>query len=132
VNERLLRAALAIGAFIDGAIAVITLFFQPWVGPLSDIPTKDPAFTAFAGGEFLVVTVIYLLILRDLGRYWPLLWVVALDQLLAVVLPAEQIASGNVVATWKTIGPLPLSAILAACYVWGAVSMANPRRTKSS
>jgi hypothetical protein len=131
VNERVLRVALAVGAFIDGAIAVVALFFQPWVGPLSDIPAKDPAFTAFAGGEFLIVALVYLLILRDLKRYWPLLWLVALDQLLAVVLPAEQIASGNVVASWKTIAPMPLSALLAVIYVWGAVTESQTAAPRS-
>jgi hypothetical protein len=121
MNDRILRIALVIGAVIDGGIAIVCLFFQPLSGPLTDIPVKDPAFATFAGGEFLVVALLYLLILRNLERYRLLLWIVALDQVLAIVLPAQEIARGNIVATWKTIGPMPLSALLAAAYVWGAV-----------
>jgi hypothetical protein len=122
MTERLLRVALAIGALVDGGIAVFTLFFQQLLGPLFDIPAKDPALTSLAGGEFLVVALVYLLILRDLERYRPLLWLVALDQVLAIVLPAEEIARGNMLGTWKTIAPFALNALLAATFVWGAAS----------
>jgi hypothetical protein len=51
-----------------------------------------------------------------------LLWLIALDQAFAAILPAYEIARGHVVATWKTIGPIPFNAALAAIYVAGARS----------
>lgn len=123
MKERLLRVALAIGAIADGGIAVFALFFQASLGPLFDIPTKDPAVTTLLGGEFLVVALVYLLILRNFERYRPLLWLVALDQVLAIVLPAQEIARGNMLGTWKTIGPFALNALLAATFVWGAIAV---------
>jgi hypothetical protein len=122
MRERLLLIALAIGALVDGGVAVFALFFQPLLGPLFDVPAKDAAMTTLLGGEFLVVALVYLLLLRDLERYRPLLWLVALDQVLAIALPAQEIARGNMLGTWKTIGPFPLNALLAATFVWGALS----------
>ncbi len=115
--ERLLRIALAIGALVDATVAILALFFQPLLGPLLDVPTKDPALTTIAGGEYVVVTAIYLVLLRDLERYRALLWLVALDQFFAAALPGYEIARGHVAATWKTIGPIPFNAILCAIYL---------------
>jgi len=120
-----LRAALAIGALVDAGVAILALFFQPLLGPLFDIPTKDPALTTIAGGEYVVVTLIYVLILRDTRRFAPFLWLVALDQFFAAVIPAWEISRGHVVATWKTIGPIPLNLILATVY--GLAARTRPR-----
>lgn len=117
---RLLRVAVAIGALVDATVAILALFFQPLLGPLLDVPTKDPALTTIAGGEYVVVTAIYVAILRDLERYRALLWLVALDQTFAAALPAYEIARGHVVATWKTIGPIPFNLALAIAYAIGA------------
>jgi hypothetical protein len=127
VPASLLRGALALGAFIDLVVAILALFFQPLLGPLFDIPTKDPALTTIAGGEFVVVFLIYVVLLRELERYRVLLWVVALDQLCAAVLPGIEIARGNVVASWKTLGPIPVSLALAATYALGARERTNER-----
>ncbi len=121
----MLRAALAIGALVDAGVAILALFFQPLLGPLFDIPTKDPALTTIAGGEYVVVTLIYVLILRDTRRFAPFLWLVALDQFFAAVIPAWEISRGHVVATWKTIGPIPLNLILATVY--GLAARTRPR-----
>jgi hypothetical protein len=120
VPDRILRIAVAIGAVIDAGVAILALFFQPLLGPLLDVPTKDPALTTIVGGEYVVVTLIYVALLRDLERYRGLLWLIALDQLFAAVLPAYEIARGHVAATWKTIGPIPVNVLLAALYVVGA------------
>jgi hypothetical protein len=120
VTSRLLRIAIAIGALVDASVAILALFFQPLLGPLLDVPTKDPALTTIAGGEYVVVTLIYIVLLRDLERYRALLWLVALDQAFAAVLPAYEIARGHVAQTWKTVGPIPFNAALAAIYVFGA------------
>jgi len=123
--ETLLRVAIAIGGLVDITVAVLALFFQPLLGPLFDIPTKDPALTTIAGGEYLVVTALYLLLLRDLPRYRGLLWLVALDQFLAALLPGIEIARGHVVATWKTLGPIPLNLALAVVYIIAAARPAD-------
>jgi hypothetical protein len=122
VWERVLRIAIAVGLLVDATVAILALFFQPLLGPLLDVPTKDPALTTIAGGEYVVVASIYAVLLRDLKRYRVLLWLIALDQAFAAILPAYEIARGHVVATWKTIGPIPFNAALAAIYVVGARS----------
>jgi hypothetical protein len=118
--NRVLQIAVAIGLCVDAGVAILCFFFQQQLGPLLDIPLKDPALTTIAGGEYVVVTLVYALILRDPKRYHPLLWVIALDQAFGVALPALEIARGHVAATLKTIGPMPFDALLAAIYVWGA------------
>jgi len=118
---KFLRIAIAIGALVDTGVAVLALFFQSLLGPLFDIPTKDPALTTIAGGEYIVVTLVYVLVLRDLERYRALLWLIALDQLFAGLIPALEISRGNVVATWKTIGPIPFNLLLAAIYTSAAL-----------
>jgi hypothetical protein len=119
--ERLLRVAVAIGAVVDTTVAILALFFQQQLGPLFDIPLKDPALTTIAGGEYVVVTLIYVLVLRDFERYRALLWLLALDQFFAATLPALEILRHNVAATPKTIGPIPFNALLAIVYAVGAM-----------
>lgn len=105
-------------------VAVIALFFQAQLGPLFDIPLKDPALTTIAGGEYIVVALIYVLVFREPERYRSLLWLCMLDQAFAALLPAIEIGRGNVVATIKTLGPIPLNALLAVVYFWGARRLA--------
>lgn len=124
---RLLRIALVLGAVVDATVAILAIFFQPLLGPLFDVPTKDPALTTIAGGEYVVVTLIYVMLLRDTKRYAPLLWLAALDQLFAGLIPAWEISRGHVVATWKTIGPIPLNLILAATFALAARSHATTK-----
>jgi uncharacterized membrane protein len=119
--DRFIRTALAIGALVDATVAILAIFFQPLLGPLLDVPTKDPALTTIAGGEYVVVTLIYLALLRDFERYRGLLWLVALDQFFAAVIPAYAISRGQVIASWKTIAPIPFNALLAAIYVFAAL-----------
>jgi hypothetical protein len=111
-----LRAVVAIGLCVDTAVAILALCFQPLLGPLFDIPVRDPALTTIAGGEYVVVALMYALVLREPERFHPLLWLCSLDQTFAALLPALEIGRGNVVATWKTIGPIPLNGLLAVSY----------------
>jgi hypothetical protein len=124
--ERFLRIAIALGALVDASVAILALFFQSLLGPLFDIPTKDPALTTIAGGEYVVIALLYVALLRDLERYRNLLWLIALDQFFAAVLPAYEIARGHVVLTWKTVGPIPFNALLAAIYAIAARQRARP------
>jgi hypothetical protein len=116
----ILRIALALGALTDVFVAVVMLFFQPFAGPILDIPTKDPAIATFAGCELLVVALVYLALLRDPVRFRPLLYIVALDQIIAAAWPAFEIWRGDVVATWKTLGPIPFNLALVTIYLFGA------------
>jgi hypothetical protein len=120
VFERIVRVGLIIGGIVDAGVAIMSFFFQGLLGPLLDFPVKDPALTTIAGGEFLIVACLYALLLRDLERFRPLLWLVALDQLFAGALVAYTIAIGEVAATPKTIGPIPLNVALAAIFVIAA------------
>ena len=119
---KILRIALVLGAIVDATVAILALFFQPLLGPLFDVPTKDPALTSIAGGEYVVVTFIYVMLLRDTKRFAPLLWLVALDQFFAAAIPGLEISRGHVVATWKTIGPIPFNLALALVYALAARS----------
>jgi hypothetical protein len=121
-RERVVWIAVVVGLCIDGGVALISLLFQGALEPLFDIPLKDPAMTTIAGGEYVVVALVYALFLRDPRRYHPLLWLLALDQGLAASLPLLEMLRGHVVATYKTIGPIPISLILAAIYCWGAAT----------
>lgn len=125
----LLRIALAIGFLVDFSVAILALFFQSAMGPLLDIPLKDPAATTIAGGEFVVVSLVYLAVLRAPLRYRALLFVLFLDQLFAIALPAYEIGRGNVVATWKTVGPMPGNALLAAIYLFALFRLRPVDRT---
>lgn len=116
-----LRIALVIGFAIDAYVAVLALFAQGLIEPLLDLPVRDPALTTIAGGEFAVVAWVYAFAFREPRRYRALLWLCALDQLFAVVLPALAIVHGQIPATPKTLGPLPLQLALAAIFVFGAM-----------
>jgi hypothetical protein len=116
----LLRVALAIGFCIDFFVGVLALVAQPLLLPLLDIPVKDPAVTTIAGGELIVAACIYAIVLSDVRRWRPLLWLCAFDQTFGVILPALEIARGHAPATLKTIGPMPLQLILIAIYVLAA------------
>ena len=120
VFARIVRIALVIGGIVDFGVAILALFFQSLLGPLLDVPTKDPALTTIAGGEFLIVALIYALLLRDLDRFKPLLWLVFLDQFFAAVLVIYTISQHEVAGTWKTLGPIPLNLILAAIFAIAA------------
>ena len=119
--ERVLRVGLAIGCAVDAGVAILSLFFQNLLGPLLDFPVKDAALTTIAGGEFLVVALIYALLLRDLDRFRPFLWLVCLDQFFAAVLVLYTISLHEVAATPKTFGPIPLNLILAALFAVAAL-----------
>jgi len=116
----LLRIALAIGAFTDGFVATLLLFFQPYAGAILDIPTKDPAIATFAGCELIVVVLVYVVLLRDPVRFRPLFYIVALDQVFAAAWPAFEAWHGDVAATWKTLGPIPFNLVLVIVYLIGA------------
>ncbi|MEO7039050.1 MAG: hypothetical protein ABI186_03360 [Candidatus Elarobacter sp.] len=115
-----LRVALAIGFCIDVYVAALSLFAPQLIPPLLDIPVHDPALAQLAGGEYVVAALVYLLAFRDPVRFRLLLWICALDQAFAVVLPALEVARGQIPAGWKIVAPIPLSALLAAVYAVGA------------
>jgi hypothetical protein len=115
-----LRVALAIGFAIDALVAVLALFAHGLIEPLLDLPVRDPALTTIAGGEFAVVACVYAAVFRDPRRFRALFWLCALDQAFAVILPALAIAHGEIPGTLKTLGPLPLQAVLALIFVVGA------------
>ena len=121
-----LRIALAIGFLIDFGVGVIALFAPQLMQPLFDVPVKDLMSAQIAGGEFLVAALVYALALRDPVRFRALLWICALDQLFAVVLPSLGIARGDIPGTWKVVAPIPFQALLAILFVVYAV-----RRTPS-
>jgi hypothetical protein len=116
-----LRIALAIGFLIDASVGLISLFAQPLLPKLLDVPLKDPAMATILGGELLVAAAIYAFPLRDPVRFKPLLWVCALDQLFGVALPLYEIVRGAIPATMKTVWPMPLQLLLVAVYIAGAL-----------
>ena len=122
----MLRIALAIGFCIDAFVGLLCLFAQPLLLPLLDLPVKDPAAVTIAGGELIVAAGIYAFVFTNPQRWRPLLWLCALDQCFAVVLPALEIVRGNVPGTLKTIGPLPFQFALAVFY---ALNARVPQRT---
>jgi hypothetical protein len=121
-----LRIALAAGFCIDFFVGLLCLVAQPLLQPLLDIPVKDPAVTTIAGGELIVAAGIYAFVFSDPRRWRPLLWLCVLDQLLGVVLPAIEIARGHAPATIKTLGPMPLQAILIVVYAIAARTTGGP------
>ena len=123
------RIGLAIGGAIDAYVGVLSLFAPQLIQPLLDIPVKDPALMQFAGGEFVVAAFVYALAFRDPVRLRPLLWVCALDQLFAVVLPALAVAHGVFPGTWKVVAPIPFQALLAVLFI---VYAARPGRNRSA
>ena len=115
-----LRIGLVIGGAIDLYVGVLALAAPQLFPALLDIPMRDPLLAAFGGGEMLVVTLAYVLALRDPRANRILLWICALDQLVAVVMPSLAVAHGAIPATWKTIAPIPLQAALCVLFVLGA------------
>jgi hypothetical protein len=111
-----LRVALAIGFLIDFGVAVISLFAPQLLQSLFDIPVKDVMTVQIAGGEFAVAAFVYALAFRDPVRFRALLWICALDQLFAVVLPALGVARGDIPGTWKVVAPIPFQALLAILF----------------
>ncbi len=120
MKTKILRVALIVGAVGDIGIAIFCWFFQSLLGPVLDVPTKDPAHTTIAGGEYLIVGLLYVVAYRNLPRYRVLLWLFALDQLFAIVLPLLEMSRGNAIVSWKTLGPMPLNAILLGLFIFGA------------
>ena len=129
MNVVVLRIALALGFLIDFCVGVISLFAPELVQPLFDIPVKDATLAPIAGAEFIVAALVYALAFSDPRRFRPLLWLCALDQLFAVVLPTLAIAHGTFPATWKVIAPIPFQALLAVLFLAYA---ARPARKRSA
>ena len=79
----ILRICLVAGLLIDGSVALISLVAPALLAPLFDIPVRDPIAVLIGGGEFAVVALVYALLLRDVDRFRPFLWLVALASLLS-------------------------------------------------
>jgi hypothetical protein len=123
------RVGLAIGFGIDAFVGVISVFAPQLLQPLLDVPVRDFTTAQFAGGEFIVAALVYAVAFGDPRRFHVLLWLCALDQLFAVVLPALAIAHGAVPGTWKIVAPIPFQALLAVLF---AVYAARPGRNRSA
>ena len=122
----ILRVALAIGFLIDAVIGMLAVFAPQLMQPLFDVPIHDALTAQIAGGEFVVVAFVYALAFRDPVRFRALLWLCALDQLFAVVLPALAVARGQLPGSWKIIAPIPFQAALALLFI--ANALRPPRR----
>ena len=107
------RAVLAIGFLIDLYVGLLALFAPQLMTPLLDIPMRDPLIAQFAGAEFVVVALVYAIAFRDPARFRALLWLCALDQAIAVVMPTLAVAHGAVPASWKIVAPIPVQALFA-------------------
>jgi hypothetical protein len=125
----IVRIGLAIGGAIDAYVGAIALFAPRLMQPLFDIPVKDATVAQFAGGELVVAALVYAVAFRDPVSFRALLWICALDQVFAVVLPALAVAHGEFPATWKIVAPIPLQALLAILFV---VYAARPGRNRSA
>jgi hypothetical protein len=123
------RIGLAIGSCIDGFVGLLAIFAPSLMKPLLDVPITDVTTAQIAGGEFIVAALVYALAFRDPQRFRALLWLCALDQLFAVVLPALALLHGVLPATWKIVAPIPFQALLAALFVAYA---ARPGRNRSA
>jgi hypothetical protein len=123
------RVGLAIGFCIDVWVGVLALFVPQAIPSLLDIPVHDPTLAMLAGGEYVVVALVYALAFRDPRRFRALLWICAVDQLFGVVMPALLVAHGAVAGTWKVIAPIPFQALLALLFV---VYAARPGRNRSA
>jgi hypothetical protein len=123
------RVALAIAFAIDAYVGALALFAPQLIQPLLDIPVKDPTLVQIAGGEYVVAALVYVIAFRDPVRFRPLLWLCALDQLFAVVLPALAVAHGVLPASWKIVAPIPFQALLAVVFILYA---ARPGRNRSA
>ncbi|HEX3466021.1 MAG TPA: hypothetical protein VHS78_18380 [Candidatus Elarobacter sp.] len=125
----IVRIALAIGFLIDLYVGLLAVFAPRLMTPLLDIPMRDPMIAQFAGAEFVVVALVYAVAFRDPARFRALLWLCALDQAFAVVMPSLAIAHGAVPASWKIVAPIPFQALLAILF---AVYAARPGRNRSA
>ncbi len=123
------RAGLAIGFCIDAFVGAISVLAPQLLQPLLDVPVTDLTTAQIAGGEFVVAALVYALAFRDPRRFRVLLWLCALDQLFAVVLPALAVAHGAIPGTWKIVAPIPFQALLAVLF---AVYAARPGRNRSA
>jgi hypothetical protein len=110
------KIGLAIGFVIDVYVGLLGLFAPQLMLPLLDVPVGDPMVAHFAGGEFIVVAIVYALAFRDPVRLRLLLWVCCADQLFGVIVPAYAVTSGAWAATFKTVAPIPLQALLATLF----------------
>lgn len=120
------RIIIACGFLLDAGVALIALALPQLLESFLDIPYHDsPALAAFAGGEFAVVAVLYAIALRDPRRYPFLFWIFALDQGLATIIPAIEILRGHVPATFMTVAPIPVVAILCILYIRSAIQLAR-------
>jgi len=125
----IVRISLAIGFLIDFYVGLLALFAPQLMTPLLDIPVRDPLLAQFAGPEFIVASLIYAIAFRDPARFRILLWLCALDQAFAVVMPSLALAHGAVPASWKIIAPIPVQALFAILF---AVYAARPGRNRSA
>jgi hypothetical protein len=116
-----LRIGLAIGFAIDLYVGVIALFAPELITPLLDIPLHDPMFARLAAGEYVVAAFVYAVAFRDPRKFRILLWLCALDQCFAVVVPAIEVVYGAIPSTWKTVAPIPFQALLAMLFAFGAM-----------
>ena len=123
-----LRIGLVIGGAIDAYVGLLSLFAPQLIQPLLDIPVKDPTVAQIAGGEYVVVAFVYALAFRAPVRFRALLWLCALDQLFAVLLPAVAVAHGALPATWKIVAPIPFQALL--CIVFVVAAARSPRAAR--
>ncbi len=122
-----LRVALAIGFLIDAVVGIVSVLAPALLQPLFDVPVKDAMTAQIAGGEFIVMALVYAVAFRDPVRFRALLWLCALDQLFAVVLPALGIAHGALPRSWKIVAPIPFQALLALFFLANAL-----RRSKGA
>lgn len=123
------RVVLAIGFLIDLYVGLLALFAPQLMTPLLDIPMRDPLLAQFAGAEYVVVALVYAVAFRDPQRFRALLWLCALDQAIAVVMPSLAVAHGAVPASWKIVAPIPVQALFAIVL---AVYAARPGRNRSA
>lgn len=118
---RILRVALVIGFCIDAFVGLVCLFAPALVQPLFDIPVKEALAIELAGPEFIVAALVYAVAFSDPKRFRPLLWLCALDQFFAVILPVVGVALGTLPASFKIVAPIPLSALLVVVFIMAAV-----------
>ena len=123
------RVALAIGFCIDAYVGVLSVFAPQLLETLLDIPVKDPTAVQIGGGEFVVVALVYALAFRDPRRSRALLWLCALDQLFAVVLPGLAVLHGTIPSSWKIVAPIPFQALMGLLF---AAYAARPARNRSA
>lgn len=123
------RIGLAIGGAIDAYVAVLALFAPQLMQPLLDVPVKDALIAQLGGGELVVAALVYALAFRDPVRFRAVLWICAVDQAFAVVLPLLALAHGTLPATWKIVAPIPIQALLCVLFV---VYAARPGRNRSA